>query len=162
MYLAGFVYGIIYFVCICMAFASALILWVVIIHVWKVKDAKRRIDIPAAYGGTGEESGLCMPSAGLEQKAVGNELLRPGSDYALRGIAEGKQGQKMSVFYDKDLAIYLLDRTVIDRVVDIARAKGTSPSAIVNLALTVTCAHEVPNGYTANEFRNWVNDVTAD
>lgn len=68
----------------------------------------------------------------------------------------------MTVFFDKDIAIYRLDRTLIERVAEIARKKGTTPSVIVNLALSVTCAHEVPNGYTVGEFRNWVNDGTAD
>lgn len=162
MYLTLFIYSIIIFVCICMVFASVMIVWELVNHVWQVKDTKRRFDLPAAYGGVGKEGGVCMQAAGMEQEAAGNELLCSGCHDPIRGIAEGKQGEKMTVFYDKDIAIYRLDRTLIDRVAEIAREKGTTPSVIVNLALSVTCAHEVPNGYTVGEFRNWVNDVTAD
>lgn len=158
MYLTGFVFGIIYFVCICMVFACVMIIWELVNHVWQVKDSQRRVDLPAADGGSGEEGGVCMQAAWMEQEATRNELLCSGGHDPIRGIAEGKQGEKMKVFYSKDIAIYRLDRTLIERVAEIAREKGTSPSVIANLALSVTCAHEVPNGYTVGEFRNWVND----
>lgn len=162
MYINIFIYGIIFFVCICMVFASVMIVWELVNHVWQVKDSKRRLDLPATNGGAGKEGGVCMQAAGMEQEAAGSKLLCSGGHDPLRGITEGKQGEKMTVFYAKDIAIYRLDRTVIERVAEIAREKGTSPSVIVNLALSVTCSHEVPNGYTVGEFRNWVNDRTAD